>query len=79
MKEEIAQDVVQVPGTGSAFAAVKTGGSVVTWGYAEDGGNSGTVTEERLRTAGCSGGGELHDVKGGRKLSDRQNGKTKVN
>ena len=38
-------EVAQVAGTHSAFAAMKTDGSVVTWGWATDGGDSATVRE----------------------------------
>ncbi|CAE8718733.1 unnamed protein product, partial [Polarella glacialis] len=39
----LAEGVVQVRGTGRAFAAIKANGSVVTWGNAFSGGNSSAV------------------------------------
>ncbi|CAE8600881.1 unnamed protein product, partial [Polarella glacialis] len=39
----LTEGVVQVCGTGGAFAAIKADGSVVTWGVADYGGNSAAV------------------------------------
>ena len=49
MKSELIGGVDRVVGTGYAFAAVKQGGSVVTWGVADCGGNSDEVRDQLTR------------------------------
>ena len=42
----ISSGVVSIFSTGSAFAALKSDGSVVTWGDSTSGGDSGAVAEK---------------------------------
>ena len=46
VSSDLTSGVSKIFSTGSAFAAVKTDGSVVTWGYAEWGGDSSSVANQ---------------------------------